>query len=354
MNSADSRMTAGWRTLVYAAAVLISVGLATGGRAAETALPLNIIMAGNSLSNFPALLARRQGFYRQAGLDVHIINVNGGALAITAVMNGNADLLNAVFDHTIDMQAKHKPMQAIFQLNRVPAAAVVVSPRFTDKILTFKDLAGHTVGASAPGASSDFLVKFLLTRAGVDIAKVPVVGVGIGPSSVAALEQGTVAAAAIYDPAISQLQARHPDLRILSDNRDPAEARAVFGGEYPGTSAYGMTAWIAAHPEECRRYAEAMVLTLHWLQSHSAEEIVAIAHDDYPGFDPAVFLTAIRHTMLGWTGSGAIDPKGAAAALAVLRQFLPEVANASIDLPATYNNSFVTEAYATLKLPMPQ
>jgi NitT/TauT family transport system substrate-binding protein len=317
-------------------------------------MPLNIIMAGNSLNNFPVLLARREGFYKQAGLDVQIVNVNGGALAITAVMNGNADLLNAVFDHTIDMQAKKKPMQAIFQIARVPGAALAVSPRFTDKVKTIKDLAGLTVGASAPGASSDFLVKFLLTKAGVDVAKVPVVGVGIGPSSVAALEQGTVAAAAIYDPAVSQMLARHPDLRILSDNRDPAVARAVFGGDYPGTAAYGMTNWIAAHPEQCRRYAVAMVLTLHWLQTHTADEIMSLAQQDYPGFDPAVFLQAIKHTMPGWTGSGMIDPNGAVAALGVLRQFLPEVAAATIDLDATYDNDFVKQAYATLQLPIPQ
>jgi NitT/TauT family transport system substrate-binding protein len=348
---------AAWRRALCGAIFVVAIlfGLwPRVGQAADPPIKLNIIMAGNSLNNFPVLLARRQGFYKEAGLDVHLVNVNGGALAITAVMNGNADLLNAVFDHTIDMQAKKKPMQAIFQIAGVPGAALVVSPRFSDKVKSVKDLAGLTVGASAPGASSDFLVKFLLTKAGVDVTKVPVVGVGIGASSVAALEQGTVAAAAVYDPAVSELLARHPDLRILSDNRDPAVAQAVFGGHYPGTAAYGMTSWIAAHREECRRYAVAMVLTLHWLQSHTAEEIVAAAKEDYPGFDAVVFLNAIKHTMPGWMGSGIIEPQGAAAALAVLRQFLPEVANATIDLDATYDNSFVREAYATLKLPMPQ
>jgi NitT/TauT family transport system substrate-binding protein len=343
-------------SMLILAALLVGVWLfrAPAAVAAEPLLPLNLIMAGNSLGNFPALLARREGFYEKAGLDVHIINVNGGALAITAVMNGNADLLNAVFDHTIDMQAKHKPMSAIFQMSRVPGAALVVSPRYVGKVKTVKDLAGLTVGASAPGASSDFLVKFLLTRSGVDVSSVPVIGVGIGPSSVAALEQGTVAAAAIYDPAVSQLLARHPDLPILSDNRDPKVAREVFGGDYPGTAAYAMTSWIASHPEQCRRYAVAMVLTLHWLQTHSPDEIMAVAQEDYPGFDKAVFLEAIRHTLPGWTGSGMIDPKGAAAALEVLRQFLPEVAAAKIDLAMTYNNSFVEAAYASLHLPIPQ
>jgi NitT/TauT family transport system substrate-binding protein len=115
-----------------------------------------------------------------------------------------------------------------------------------------------------------------------------------------------------------------------------------------------MTGWIAAHPEQCRRYAVAMVLALHWLQSHSAEEIMALAKEDYPGFDPVVFLEAIKHTMPGWTGSGMIDPNGAVAALGVLRQFLPEVAAATIDLDATYDNDFVKQAYATLQFPIPQ
>jgi len=342
-----------WRATAFGLTVMASLWPGTS-RSGTDLLPLNIIMAGNSLNNFPALLARRAGYYQDAGLDVHIVNVNGGALAITAVMNGNADLLNAVYDHTIDMQAKHKPMQAVFQITRLPGAMLAVSPRFNTEIKTIADLAGHTVGASAPGASSDFLVKFLLTKAGVDVATVPVVGVGIGPSSVAALEQGTVAAAAIYDPAASTMLARHPDLHILSDNRDLAVARATFGGDYPGTTAYGMTAWIAVHHEECRRYAVAMVRTLHWLQTHSAEEIMAQAKDDYPGFEPAIFLEAIRRTMPGWTGSGMVDPKGAAAALGVLRQFLPEVAHATIDLDATYDNSFARAAYTTLGLPIPQ
>ena len=338
------------KTLIVLLALLLSMPT----HAADAPLKLNIIMAGNSLNNFPALLARPMGYYKDAGLDVQMINVNGGALAITAVMNGNSDLLNAVFDHTIDMQAKHKPMTAIFQMNKVPGAVLAVSPKFQDQVKTIADLAGKTVGASAPGASSDFLVKFLLAKAGVDPAKVPVVGVGIGPSSVAALEQGTVAAAVIYDPAASQMLARHPDLRLLSDNRDPAVARKVFGGDYPGTSAYGMTSWIDSHPEECRRYAVAMAKTLHWLQTHTAEEIVAIAKDDYPGFDPAVFLVAIRHTMPGWNTNGMVDPKGAEAALMVLKQFLPEVANATIDLDKTYNNSFMKQAWVTIGVPEPK
>ena len=40
-----------------------------------------------------------------------------------------------------------------------------------------------------------------------------------------------------------------------------------------------------------------MVMTLHWLNTHTAEEIAAIAKEDYAGFDPAVFVEAIRRTM---------------------------------------------------------
>jgi hypothetical protein len=52
-----------------------------------------------------------------------------------------------------------------------------------------------------------------------------------------------------------------------------------------------------------------MVLTLHWLQTRTAEEIVATAAEDHPGFDPRSFLRrfvtfrALTRSLMRATGS---------------------------------------------------
>ena len=61
-----------------------------------------------------------------------------------------------------------------------------------------------------------------------------VIGVGLGATAVAAMEQGQIDAAVMLDPAVTVLQGSHPDLRILSDTRTQKDNQAVFGGDYPG------------------------------------------------------------------------------------------------------------------------
>ena len=64
-----------------------------------------------------------------------------------------------------------------------------------------KDLAGKKVGVSAPGSSTDFFLKYLLAKNGVDPDAVAVIGIGLDATAVAAMEQGTVDAAVMLDPA---------------------------------------------------------------------------------------------------------------------------------------------------------
>ena len=71
-----------------------------------------------------------------------------------------------------------------------------------------------------------------------------VVGVGLGATAVAAIEQGQVDAVVTLDPAVTVLKARHPDLRLLADTRSAADTEALFGSGYPGGALYTLQSWI--------------------------------------------------------------------------------------------------------------
>ena len=103
--------------------------------------------------------------------------------------------------------------------DRFPGLVLVVSPRHADRITSVKDLAGKKVGVSAPGSSTDFFLKYLLAKNGVDPNSVAVVGIGIEATAVAAMEQGIVDAAVMLDPGATVLQGKIQDFKILSDTR---------------------------------------------------------------------------------------------------------------------------------------
>jgi NitT/TauT family transport system substrate-binding protein len=219
-----------------------------------------------------------------------------------------------------------------------------VSPKQTGKINSVKDLKDKRIGVSAPGSSTDFFLKYLLSKNGVDTNSVGVIGIGLAATAVAAMEQGSVDAAVMLDPAVTLLQGKFKDLKMLSDTRTQKDTLDVFGGEYPGGALYTRADWIAKNEVATQKMTNAIVATLKWIHSHTPEEIMAKMPDELIGPDKALYLAALKNTIPMYSQTGLMDPKGAQAVLAVFSQSVPEIAKANIDLSKTYTNRFVEAA----------
>src|ERR1700674_4400096 len=203
--------------------------LLAGQALAKDALPQVKIAVGgaNCLCYLPTVLAQQLGNYEAAGVEVELINFKGGQPALTAVLGGSADVVSGYYDHCVNLAAKNKQMQAFVTYDHVPGFVLVVAPKEQDNIKSVKDLVGKKVGVTAPGSSTDFFVKYLLAKNGIDPTKVAVIGIGSDATAVAAVEQNQVEAAVVLDPVATLLQGRHKDLRILSDTRALADTVAV-------------------------------------------------------------------------------------------------------------------------------
>jgi NitT/TauT family transport system substrate-binding protein len=290
------------------------------------------------------LLAEQLGEYKKAGVEVELVDFKGGSQSLTAVIGGSADVVSGYFDHCVNLAAKHQELQAFVVYDRYPGLALVVGPKQTASIKSVKDLKDKKVGVSAPGSSTDFFLKYLLSKNGVDPNSVGVVGIGLAATAVAAMDQGSVDAAVMLDPAVTLLQGKYKDLKILSDTRTQKDTMSVFGGEYPGGALYTKSGWIAAHPKETQALTNAIVATLKWIHSHTPEEIMAKMPENLVGPNKELYLAALKNTIPMYSTTGLMDPKGAQAVLDVFSQSSPEVKNAHVDVSKTYTNKFVEAA----------
>jgi NitT/TauT family transport system substrate-binding protein len=324
---------------VALAALVLSSGLAL----AQSKVTL-AIGGASCLCYLPTMLAKQLGEYEKAGVNVEMVEFKGGSEALKAVMGGSADVVSGYFDHCVNLAAKGQHLQSFVVYDRYPGFALVVSPKHSAEIKSIKDLANKKIGVSAPGSSTDFFLKYILKKNGVDPNSVGVIGVGLGASAIAAMEQGQVEAAIMLDPAVTVLQSRDKDLKILSDTRSQKDTLAVFGGEYPGGALYTKAEWIAAHPKEVQAMTNAIISTLKWIHSHTPEEIADKMPAEYVGKDKALYIAALKNTMAMYSETGRMDPKGAEAVLAVFSQSSPEIAKANIDLSKTYTNTYVDAA----------
>ena len=259
-----------FRSLVTALAAL---ALSSGVALAQSKVTL-AVGGGSCLCYLPTMLAKALGEYEKAGVNVDVVDFKGGSESLKAVIGGSADVVSGYFDHCVNLAAKGQHLQAFVVYDRFPGFALVVSPKQTGSIKSVKDLANKKVGVSAPGSSTDFFLKYILSKNGVDPNSVGVIGVGLGATAIAAMEQGSVDAAIMLDPAITVLQGKNKDLAILSDTRSQKDTLAVFGGEYPGGALYTRADWVVCFPARVETLSpppsKGMMLPLMWVVSIKA------------------------------------------------------------------------------------
>jgi NitT/TauT family transport system substrate-binding protein len=334
------------RGLIRKAAVaLTALALSTGLAAAQSKPKVSIAIGGaGCLCYLPTVLAKHLGEYDKVGLNVELIDFKGGSQALQAVLGGSADVVSGYYDHCVNLAAKGQNLQAFVAYNRFPGLVLVVSPEAGKDIKSIKDLAGKNVGVSAPGSSTDFFLKYLLAKNGVDASSVGIVGIGLAATAVAAMEHGKVHAAVMLDPAVTLLQNKFKELKILSDTRTQKDTLDVFGGEYPGGSLYTRADWIAKNEDVTQRLATAIVSTLRWIHANKPEDVMAKMPAELVGPDKELYLSALKNTIPMYSTTGKMDPKGAQAVLAVFSQSVPDVAKANIDLSKTYTNKYVDAA----------
>ena len=260
------------RIFARIAAAALAVTLSSGLAMAQSKVTL-AVGGGSCLCYLPTMLAKQLGEYEKAGVNVEVVDFKGGSESLKAVIGGSADVVSGYFDHCVNLAAKGQHLQSFVVYDRFPGLVLVVSPKHTAEIKSVKDLANKKVGVSAPGSSTDFFLKFLLKKEGVDPNSVAVIGVGLGATAVAAMEQGQIDAAVMLDPAVTILGGKYKDLRILADTRSQKDTVSMFGGEYPGGALYTKAEWIQAHPKEVQAMTNAILATLKWIHSHTPEEI---------------------------------------------------------------------------------
>src|SRR3979490_578390 len=180
------------RTLFGRLAWALSALILMSGLAAAQSKITIAVGGGACLCYLPTVLAKQLGEFDKAGLAVELVDLKGGSDALKAVLGGSADVVSGYFDHCVNLAAKKQELESFVVYDRYPGLVLVVSPSHNAEINSIKDLVGKKVGVSAPGSSTDFFLKYLLKKNGVDPGGVAVIGVGLGATSVAARERDTM------------------------------------------------------------------------------------------------------------------------------------------------------------------
>jgi NitT/TauT family transport system substrate-binding protein len=333
------------RTLLAA----IAFGLALAGAGHTQGLEkksLTLAVGGKTaLYYLPLTICERLGYFKEQGLDVTINDFRGGAQSLQARVGGSVDVVTGAYEHTIRMQAKGQDIKAVIELGRFPGIVLGVRKERAAGYKSAADLKGMKIGVSAPGSSTNFFVMYLMSKAGLKPTDAAYIGVGIGPSAVAAVKKGDIDALSNLDPMMTKLE-QDGDIKVVVDTRTEEGTRAIFGGSNPAAVLYLKQDFIEKNPNTVQALVNAFYKTLKWLEKATPEDIAATVPEDYYLGDRALYLAAVKANKPVYSLTGVIPAAGMRSAADMLLAFDPELKDAKIDLAATFDGRFVTKAAA--------
>lgn len=298
----------------------------------------------SSLYYLPLSLAERLGYFKEEGLEVEISDFAGGSKALQAMLGGSADVTAGGFDHVIVLQARGQKIQAFVLMVATPGISLGVAAAKAAQYRSPADLKGMKIGVTAPGSSTHMFVNRVLASAGLSSDDVAIVGVGTGPTAVAAVRGGQLDAIANVEPAIALLE-RSGAIKVVAEAVTEKGSRAVFGAVLPAGCLYTKEDFIRKNPNTVQALTNAIVRALKWLQKASAEDVAKTVPPEYLAGDRNTYLAALDKSREAYSKDGLIPAAGVQSLYNVLRSFDPAVKDApNLMVGQTYDAAFAQRA----------
>ena len=175
--------------------------LLTVGAQAQEAPVVTFLITTTSIEPGHATISSLQqspGFWKQEGLNVRTLGVEGSSLAVQQVASGNADFASVGPDTLLAARQHQLPLVAFYAI--VPHTIFRLMVPADSRIETPADFKGTTIGIPSTASASYPFSKAILASSGLNPEKdVSWLTVGAGAQAALALQRGQIQAMAGWD-----------------------------------------------------------------------------------------------------------------------------------------------------------
>jgi NitT/TauT family transport system substrate-binding protein len=170
---------------------------------AQSLIRINAAYSSISSDQVGLYVAQEAGLFRKYGLETHFIYVAGAPRVIQSILAGDIQLGVAGGSALVSAVLGGADLVAAAAIVNIAPFYLVARP----EVQTLQDLRGRPVGVTRYGSSTDFTLRFILRRAGLEPEKdVPILQMGGQSELAAAMEKGHIVATASSPPSMTKMQ----------------------------------------------------------------------------------------------------------------------------------------------------
>ncbi|HEY7318425.1 MAG TPA: ABC transporter substrate-binding protein [Candidatus Binatia bacterium] len=227
----------------------------------KSAYAEKFVIAWSAVSalNSPFWVMNDAGFLKQEGLDMELVYIASSPTVARATLAGDIVISGANSQVIVDVGLQGGDLMAMGAITNVVAFYVMAAP----EIKSVMDLKGKVVGVTRFGASTDFGMRMLLSKYGLEAAKdVPFIQIGGMPELAAALSKKTVYAAPMSQPMV--YVAQQAGMKMIAN---------LAKEEIPFMH-IGLTTsrkWVREHRPQAKAFIRAYGRALHFMHTRKEE-----------------------------------------------------------------------------------
>jgi len=332
-------------TLAVAAAAA-TAGIAVAGTSAHhNSLPTVRLMVGGIEKQIylPYQLAQGLGYYKKYGVNVQLsTEQNGGVGAEDAMASGAVDMAGAWYVHTIDFQQHGKQVLDVVQLSGAPGEREMCANG--SNVRTPADWAGKNVGVTDLGSGTDDLTLYLAQRYHLQSSQFTRVGVGAGDTFVAAMQHGQIVCGMTSQPTVTAIEKRNIGYSAI-DLATQAGVKKWLGGDLPTAGVLALKSYVDSHTSTVQKVVDALVATMHWINTHTAAQIAAKMPAEFVSNDltsRSDYISALALDKGQFLPDG-LMPKGGPAKVYTVEKLAGKITG-PVNVTTTYTNRFAIAA----------
>ena len=225
------------------------------------ALP-NLAMARDRLAHgyssasgvFAGLWVAQEGkIFEKYDIDSHLVLIASGSLMVQAMLGGELPIAGAAGSAAVDASLGGADIVMFGSMVKVPAFYIMALP----DIKAVDDLRGKTVGVTRFGSSTDFTMRYVLRKQGLEPGKdVTIIQTGDLFAAAAMLRTRAIVAAPFSSP--TNLRAEEAGARVLMN-------MGKAGVYFPHDAFMARRSFINANTDLVRRFLKAYAEAVHRL-----------------------------------------------------------------------------------------
>jgi NitT/TauT family transport system substrate-binding protein len=331
------------------AAVAVAAAVTAGFAAAATSKPRGLptvkLMVGgiDKQIYLPYQLAQDLGFYKKYGVNMQLsTESNGGVGAEDAMASGAVDMAGAWYTHTIDFQQHGKAVVDVVQLSGAPGEREMCATN--SNVKTPADWNGKNVGVTDLGSGTDDLTLYLAARYKLPSSQFTRVGVGAGDTFIAAMQHGQITCGMTSQPTVTAIEKQNIGYSAV-DLATSAGVEKWLGGNLPTAGVLAQQSWVDSHKATVQKVVNALVATMHWINTHTAAQIAAKMPAQFVSNNltsRADYISALAKDKGQFLPDGIMPKSGPATVLNVDK--LAGKVTGTVNLATTYTNAFAIKA----------